>query len=186
MDIKSTGKNTFEAVYEANAAKVRSIALYYSGDHHAAEDITQTVFLNLCLNIENVNEDRIVPWLKTSAKHMALNYRKHAKFEIQYPTEDIEILFEDIAYEKSVEELVEIRHRQGVETELISEIYADLYQENSRWYEVVMLTCVLGKSQEDVAKTMGISLGALRIMLHRAKKWIRKHYQKRLDHLNET
>ena len=49
-----------------------------------------------------------------------------------------------------------------------------------------MLTCVLGKAQEDVAKAMGISLGALRVMLHRAKKWIRKHYQKRLDHLDET
>ena len=186
MDIKSKAKNTFVAIYEENAAKVYSIALYYSGDHHAAEDITQTVFLKLCLNIENVNEDRIVPWLKTTAKHMALNYKRHAKFEVHFPTEDIETVFEDIAYEESVEELLENRNRQELQTDLLSEIYADLYHENPRWYEAVMVTCVLGKSQEDVAKTMGMSVGALRVMLHRAKKWIRKHYQKQLDHLNAT
>ena len=73
MDIKSTDKNTFDAVYKANVKKVYRIALYYSGDHHAAEDITQTVFMTLYDNLENVNPERIVPWLKTIAKHMALN-----------------------------------------------------------------------------------------------------------------
>ena len=186
MDIKSTDKNTFDAVYKANVKKVYRIALYYSGDHHAAEDITQTVFLKLCLNMENVNQERIEPWLKTTAKHMALNYKRHSKFEVDYPTEDVENLFETIAYEESVDELLEIRNKREVQTKLIEKIFADLYQKNPRWYEAVTITYILEKPQEEVAETMGLSLGALRIMLHRAKKWIRKHYQKQLDHLDET
>ena len=184
MDIKSTGKNTFEAIYEANAEKVYGIALYYSGDHHAAEDIMQTVFLKLCLNIENVNEERIVPWLKTTAKYMALNYIKHAKYEEDVTEE--ELFEEDIAYGKSVEELLEVRYKQEIQTKLIEKIFADLYKKNPRWYEAVTITCILEKPMEEVADTMRMSPNALRVMLHRAKKWIRKHYQRELDHLNET
>ena len=186
MDIKSKGKNTFDAVYEANAEKVYRIALYYSGDHHAAEDITQTVFLKLCINIENVNEERIEPWLKTTVKHMAINYREHARFEVDYPMEEVETLAEDVVYEESVEELLEFRHKREVRIELAEKIYSDLYQKNPRWYEAVTITYILEKPQKEVAETMGLSENALYVMLHRAKKWIRKHYQKQLDHLDET
>ena len=186
MDIKSTGRNTFEAIYEENVKKVYRIALYYSGDHHAAEDVTQTVFLKLCMNIENVNEERIVPWLKTTAKRMAQNYERDSVHEVDYPMDEVERMIDELEQEESVEELLEIRNKRETQIEEIENIFADLYQKNPRWYEAVTITYILEKPQEEVAKSMGMSPNALRIMLHRAKKWIRKHYQKQLDHLDET
>ena len=186
MDIKSIDQSAFDAVYEVIAEKVYRIALYYSGDHHAAEDITQTVFMTLYDNLENVNPERIVPWLKTIAKHMALNYRKHINYEVDFPIEDMEDLIDSNAHEESIEELLKRRYKQEVGMEIIEKVYTDLYYKNSRWYEAMTFTYILEKPQNEVAESMGMSVGALRIMLHRAKNWIRKQYQKQLDHLDDT
>ena len=40
--------------------------------------------------------------------------------------------------------------------------------------------------QKDVAREMGISLEVLHSMLYRAKKWIRKNYEKRYRYLDEA
>ena len=186
MGIKAIDKSTFDAVYEENAEKVYRIALYYSGNHHAAEDITQAVFMKLYMNMENVNPERIEPWIKTIAKHMALNYRRHAKHEVELPVEEVTNLMEKTVYKEDIEEFLAIRRMRKVRTDLIETIYADLYQKNPQWYEALTITCILEKPQNEVAKTMGIPVGTLRVILHRARCWIRKQYQEQLDHLNDT
>lgn len=186
MEIKSIDQSAFDAIYEENAEKVYRIALYFSGDHHAAEDITQTVFMKLCANMEHINPDRIVPWVKITAKHMALNYRRHAEYEVDFPFEDMESLIDNLTCEESVEEFLERYYKEKGHMELTEKVFADLYQKNPRWYEAVTITYILEEPQSDVAETMGISIGSLRTMLHRAKNWIRKQYQKQLDHLKDT
>ena len=69
MEIKSIDMNAFDAVYDAYAEKVYRISLYYSKDHHAAEDITQMVFMKWYTCRENVNVDRVEAWIKATAKH---------------------------------------------------------------------------------------------------------------------
>ena len=51
MEIKSIGKIAFDAVYDMYAETVYQVALYYSEDHHVAEDVTQEVFMKLYANI---------------------------------------------------------------------------------------------------------------------------------------
>lgn len=186
MEIKSIRKSAFDAVYDANAEKVYRIALYYSGDHHAAEDITQTVFMKLYTNMENINVDRIEAWVKTTAKHMALNYSRHLQYEFDLPVEDMEYIIDSNVYMDSVEDVFVDYSCETRRTKLAENIYEALYCKNVRWYEAVTITYILEKPQKEVAETMGMSLGALQLTLHRAKKWIRKSYQEQLDHLDET
>lgn len=55
-------------------------------------------------------------------------------------------------------------------------IFEALYKKNSRWYDVITITYILGKPQKEVAENMGITLDVLHSTLYRAKKWIRKNY----------
>ena len=185
MEIKSIDMNAFDAVYDAYAEKVYRIALYYSKDHHAAEDITQMVFMKWYTCRENVNVDRVEAWIKATAKHMAFNYRRDNGHEIDLDSEEMEYLIDGKVYEKSVETILAYRYRNEIRREMIEKIYEELYRKNSRWYEAITVLYILEKPQKDVADMMGISIGSLRIMLHRAKNWIRKQYQEQLDHLDD-
>lgn len=185
MEIKSIDMNAFDAVYDAYAEKVYRIALYYSKDHHAAEDITQMVFMKWYTCRENVNVDRVEAWIKATAKHMALNYRRDNGHEIDLDSEEMEYLIDSKVYEKSVETILAYRHHNEIRRELIEKIYEELYYKNPRWYEAITVLYILEKPQKDVADMMGISIGSLRIMLHRAKNWIRKQYQEQLNHLDD-
>ena len=49
-------------------------------------------------------------------------------------------------------------------------------EKNPRWHEAIVLVCYMDIPQEQAADMMGIRLGALQVLLHRARKWIRKTY----------
>ena len=183
METKSLDKMSFDDLYDRYAEKVYNTALYYSKDHHVAEDIAQSVFMTLYTIIDNVNIKRIEAWLKATAKYMAIDYVRNAHHE-----ELIEnncILEMDLPYVPGPEEEFMNRYDKELRAKMMEEIYLGLYQKNERWYQAVTITYLLEKPQKEVAENMGISLGSLQLMLHRAKKWIRKEYQEKIDHLNE-
>ena len=77
MGTEDEGKAAFDAIYEKNMNSVYHAALRYSGNHHAAEDITQTVFLKFYKNMDHVNLKAANSWLLTAAKNTALNYKTY-------------------------------------------------------------------------------------------------------------
>ena len=66
------------------------------------------------------------------------------------------------------------------------DILEALYRKNERWYDAITFTYLLEKPQKEVAEIMGVSPEVLYSMLYRAKRWIRKNYKGRQDHLHET
>ena len=55
MNVRSIGKQAFDAIYESNLEYVYRTACYYTQNHYQAEEITQCVFIKLYDNIDNVN-----------------------------------------------------------------------------------------------------------------------------------
>ncbi len=177
-------KEAFEIIYEENAEKVYCVAKRFSGDHHAAEEITQTVFLTLYKHMDNINEKAVGSWLMTTTKHMALNSQR---------LWDHEVLVEDVLYcgkedaaehgspeEDFIRKVCDAKYK-----ELADDIFAELYRVNPRWYEALTITYFLEKPQKEVAEIMGIKVEVLHSMLYRAKKWIKKRYEKQFEHLQE-
>lgn len=184
MGVKFIGRTAFDAVYDANVDKVFRTALYYSENHHVAEEITQTVFMKLYVNVENINMDAVSTWLCTSAKYMALNYRKTRRYEI--PTEDIVKVSDERVQTESTETMF-LKELYFEESKGLGEsIFAELLYVNERWYDALTITHILGKPEKEVAEIMGISYDNLRQNLSRARKWIRKHYEEKYDHLNKA
>ncbi len=184
MSVKFIGKTAFEAVYAAYADKVYRTALYYSKNHHVAEEITQAVFFKLYQNMEDINLNKAEQWLCVVAKHMALNHIKKSKFEI--PVEDIANACDKKVQGDSVEEVFFSKIKYEASVELTENIFAELLRVNEEWYDALTLTCILEKPQKEVAEIMGVSYDSLRKKISRARNWIREHYEEEYDHLNKA
>lgn len=180
VEIKSIGKVAFDVIYEDNVQNVYKTALRYTGNHHVAEEITQTVFVKLYTVMEHVNLDALRAWLIVTTRNLALNHKRDGRREI---------LSMDICEERQIEsseDEFEKRFIQKEYRELAGNIFEELYRVNERWYEAVTLTYCLEKPQREVAEIMGVSLEVLHSILYRAKKWIRKNYVNEFDHLNKA
>lgn len=189
MKVQRIGKSAIDMIYTENVKQIYQIAYHYTENHHTAQDITQQVFMKLYINADNINMNHVQAWLRTTAKHMAINERKYFSRKIRKR----EILVADIASE--VDKIVYLESLEDdfinkldikARAELAEKLYEDLYHKNERWYEAITITYILQKPQKEVAETMGISLNSLQVMLYRAKNWIRKRYQKQYEHLNEA
>lgn len=185
MEQKSFDEKAFNALYETYADKVYNIALYHTGNHHAAEDITQSVFMTLYTKLGTVNQKRIKPWLNTTALFMAKTQKRDRFYETPIEMEDLEAAIDEVEYLDSVEDLLLEYSDDSIRKKLAREIYQALYEKNVRWYEAITMAYILEQPQKEVAENMKMSLGALQIMLHRAKNWLKKKYQYKLDHLDD-
>ena len=50
VEMELTGNTDFDEIYRSNAEVVYKTAVKYSGNHHEAEEIAQSVFLKLYIN----------------------------------------------------------------------------------------------------------------------------------------
>ena len=140
--------------------------------------------MKLLEDFGGVEEKAVVSWLSVSAKHMALNYKRGLEREVLYG----DLLYEEREEFVSDYDLEEDFIRRLYEEEcreLTENIFADLYHLNPRWYYTLTITYYLGKPQKEVAEIMGMKIGTLHGVLHRAKKWIRKNYEEQFNHLHE-
>ena len=177
-------KAAFEEIYRENADAVYQTALRYCENHYTAEEITQTVFMKLYVNLENINPKSINSWLLTTAKHMAINRKRHIKREILKENIEYAERKDIVIYDSLEDEYISSLYKEECR-ELVETIFSDLYSLNPRWYDAVTITYFLEKPQKEVADVMGVKLETLHSMLYRAKKWIRKNYKERFNHLDE-
>lgn len=91
MSVESIGKVAFDVIYEDNVEIVYKVAAKYCGNHHTAEEIAQSVFMKLYMNMDHVNLDAVRPWLVLTTKYMALNVIRDRKREV---------LVDELLYEK--------------------------------------------------------------------------------------
>ena len=145
MGIKSIGKVSFDAIYDAHAEEIYQIALYYSGNHHAAEEITQSVFMKLYVNLGLANIGNVPEWLRVTAKHMTLNYKKH--YYRQRPEENIEEILDDVEVADSAEDEFMDRLCEEEYKEFADSIFEELHRVNKRWYYAITITYCLEKPQ---------------------------------------
>ena len=83
-----TDKQDYDEIYEKYKNLVMKAAYQYSENYDVAEDITQNTFLQLYVYIDELEDTNIKSWMYTTAKHMALNYRKRSEREILPDTEE--------------------------------------------------------------------------------------------------
>jgi RNA polymerase sigma-70 factor (ECF subfamily) len=165
-------REAFGALYERYVFRVFRHVYYLTSDPHTAEDLTAQTFLNALEAIPRY-EMRGVPflaWLLRIAYNLTVNHRKVRKNGTTPLPEGLEI--EGTTY--SPEASCEAKADGERVWEGVRRLRGDQRQ-------VIVMRFIDGLSYPDIARVLGKSVGAVRVIQYRALVALRRKLQNDLD-----
>jgi RNA polymerase sigma-70 factor, ECF subfamily len=151
----------FTELYRTHLRDVYSYAYYRIGNHHDAEDLTEQTFLQAYRHFERAvresNGRPLRPWLIRIAHNLAANYYRDRSRRPQTNLEDAGV----ISAPHPTEELVEGR-------EEVKEVLAGVSQLPDDRREALIMRFALGMENREIARALGRSEGATKVLIHRA------------------
>ena len=153
----------FSDLYRAHLKDVYSYAYYRVGNHHDAEDLTEQTFLQAYRHYERAVAESdgrpLRPWLIRIAHNLAANLYRDRSRKPQSRIEDSEML----RTTHTTEDLVEGRDELARILEGVKELPDDRR-------EALIMRFALGMDNREIARAMGRTDGATKVLLHRAIK----------------
>jgi RNA polymerase sigma-70 factor, ECF subfamily len=153
----------FTELYRAHLRDVYSYSYYRIGNHHDAEDLTEQTFLQAYRHFERAQREAngrpLRPWLIRIAHNLAANYYRDRARRPVTQLDDASVLTAPHGTEEMVEEREELKEvLQGV-----SKLPDDRR-------EALIMRFALGMDNREIARALGRSEGATKVLLHRAIK----------------
>src|SRR5687768_6440215 len=153
----------FEALYKAHLRDVYSYSYYRVGNHHDAEDVTEQAFLQAYRHFERARRESggrpMRPWLIRIAHNLASNYHRDRS---RRPESNIDAV-EPPAHPHSTERVVEGRE----ELRLVMRKLEGLPDDRR---EALIMRFALDMSNREIARALGRTDGATKVLIHRAIK----------------
>src|SRR3954470_5075165 len=151
----------FTQLYKAHLRDVYSYAYYRVGNHHDAEDLTEQTFLQAYRHFERAQRESrgrpLRPWLIRIAHNLAANFYRDRSRKPQTPIDDAGVL----AAAHTTETLVEHRDELTRILDCVNELPDDRR-------EAVIMRFALGMDNREIARALGRTDGATKVLLHRA------------------
>ena len=152
---KNRDDKAFNELVKRHQQFVYKIALGYLNDNEAAKDITQDVFLKAYRGLPYFQSDsQFTTWLYKICKNHCLNIIRRRKLE------------NDNQPEERNDEMADISMKTKLKS-LISRL-------NDEHREIIVLRYYNDLKYEEIARYLGINLGAVKIRLHRAKQELKQ------------
>jgi RNA polymerase sigma-70 factor (ECF subfamily) len=153
----------FEELYRTHLRDVYSYSYYRVGNHHDAEDLTEQAFLQAYRHFERARRESngrpLRPWLIRIAHNLASNYHRD---RARRPEANIEAI-EPPSHPHGTERVVEGR-------EELREVMVHLDQLPEDRREALIMRFALGMSNREIARALGRTDGATKVLIHRAIK----------------
>jgi len=153
----------FESLYKDHLRDVYSYSYYRVGNHHDAEDITEQTFLQAYRHFERAQREShgrpLRPWLIRIAHNLAAN---HHRDRSRRPEANIEAI-EPPAHPHDTEQIVAGRE----ELRAVIRRLDDLSDERR---DALIMRFTLDMSNREIARALGKSDGATKVLIHRAIK----------------
>ncbi len=163
MEIKSTDRDDFKAIYEANYHLIIQVIQHIVYNLEIAEDLTQETFERFYVkNMTFPSEDDARYWLLRVAKNLALNHIRRNKREIQM-VEKIKKMPSSISSDKDGMKSV-------IEEESKKEVRLAINQLPENLRLVIQLKEFSGLDYKSIGKVLGISETNVKVRVHRARK----------------
>jgi RNA polymerase sigma-70 factor (ECF subfamily) len=157
----------FSALYRAHLRDVYSYAYYRVGNHHDAEDLTEQTFLQAYRHFERAQRESdgrpLRPWLIRIAHNLASNYYRDRSRRPQTPLDSAD----PIATRHDTEDLVAGR-------EELRQVMANLQHLSDDRREALIMRFALGMDNREIARALGRSDGATKVLIHRAIKQLQE------------
>ena len=150
---------------------VASYILSLVRNFHSAEDILQQVAVVLVREFEKYDPDRpFLPWALGIARNVALKSRRDMSRDVNRLL-DTELLDQiQVGFEENLGAWTALRHA----------LQLCLRKQQNRMLEVLRWRYAFDLKPQEVASRMGITSGAVRVMLHRARTALRDCIQHQL------
>jgi RNA polymerase sigma-70 factor (ECF subfamily) len=160
---KSQLDRSFSELYRTHLRDVYSYAYYRVGNHHDAEDLTEQTFLQAYRHYERALRESdgrpLRPWLIRIAHNLAANYYRDRARRPESAIEDAAVISAPHTTETLVEGREELEH-----------ILAGVQQLPDDRREALIMRFALGMDNREIARALGRSDGATKVLLHRAIK----------------
>jgi len=162
----------FEALYREHLRDVYSYCYYRIGNHHDAEDLTEQTFLQAYRHFERAQRESdgrpLRPWLIRIAHNLAANYHRDRS---RRPTAALDNV-EPPEHPHGTERVVEGRER-------VRQVIAGLDHLSDDRREVLIMRFSLGMDNREIARALGRSDGATKVLIHRSIKQLQEEMEKR-------
>ena len=153
----------FESLYRDHLRDVYSYSYYRVGNHHDAEDLTEQTFLQAYRHLERALAESggrpLRPWLIRIAHNLAANLYRDRSRKPQTHFDDDSTL----RTLHTTEDLVEGRDELARILEGVQKLPDDRR-------EALIMRFALGMDNREIAKAMGRTDGATKVLIHRAIK----------------
>jgi len=153
----------FEDFYREHLRDVYSYAYYRVGNHHDAEDLTEQAFLQAYRHFDRARRESdgrpLRPWVIRIAHNLASNYYRDRSRRPQTPLEHAD----PIATRHDTEAIAEGR-------EELRQVMAHLEHLPDDRREALIMRFALGMDNREIARALGRSDGATKVLIHRAIK----------------
>ena len=151
----------FSDLYRAHLRDVYSYAYYRVGNHHDAEDLTTQTFLQAYRHFERAQRESkgrpLRPWLIRIAHNLAANHFRDKSRKPQTNIDDTTVL----SAIHTTEDLVEGRDE-------LKRILAGVQELPGDRREALIMRFALGMDNREIARALGRTDGATKVLLHRA------------------
>ncbi|HTR89111.1 MAG TPA: sigma-70 family RNA polymerase sigma factor [Solirubrobacteraceae bacterium] len=133
------------------------------GNHHDAEDLTEQTFLQAYRHFERAQRESdgrpLRPWLIRIAHNLAANLYRDRSRKPASPIDDTTVL----AAPHTTEQLVESR-------EQVKQVLTGVDRLPDDRREALIMRFALGMDNREIARALGRSDGATKVLIHRAIK----------------
>jgi RNA polymerase sigma-70 factor (ECF subfamily) len=153
----------FEELYRDHLKDVYSYSYYRVGNQHDAEDLTEQAFLQAYRHFHRARRESggrpLRPWLIRIAHNLALNYYRDRSRRPQTPLENAD----PIPARHGTEAIAEGR-------EELRQVIAKLDDLPDDRRDALIMRFALGMDNREIARALGRSDGATKVLIHRAIK----------------
>ena len=160
----------FEDFYRSHLRDVYSYAYYRVGNHHDAEDLTEQAFLQAYRHFDRARRESdgrpLRPWVIRIAHNLASNYYRDRSRRPQTPLEHAD----PIATQHDTEDLVAGR-------EELRQVMAHLEHLPDDRRDALIMRFALGMDNREIARALGRSDGATKVLIHRAIKQLQEEME---------
>ena len=167
---KQGDRDAFHDLFEAHKDRVYTIAFHYGGDEAMAHDVTQQVFLKLFTSINQFHEtSQFTTWLyRIVANACTDEHRRRKRFVPFSPEIEVRTMVTKGSQEDAY-------HRRQV----ADSVHGAISELTPKLRLPILLKYVEGLSYDEIAESLGLSIGTVSSRLNRGHKMLAR----KLGHL---
>jgi len=162
--VRSGDSGAFADLYREHVDSVRRVAYHLVGDSDATADAVQDTFTRALQHLDDLREpDRFRPWLLAIARHAATDQLRARKRVTAFDDAHDETL---ATTDPGPESMAEVR-------ELADQVQGCVSGLSKRDAAAVTMVTQLGFTPSQVADALGVTSGAAKVIVHRARRRLR-------------